>query len=145
MITQAETRASNNDKDANAFKQAARKWRRLQEELEDEMLKSQTTGTTFQRKRRVDVTLAMSDLIQRQRRRINPSVYTSSEHTNGVNGNSKRALADNLDSSIASFLTKCSLGNPIDKETVESIFKFAYGGSTDRKFALYSINLFMYI
>ena len=109
------------------------------------MLKSQTTGTTFQRKRRVDVTLAMSDLIQRQRRRINPSVYTSPEHTNGVNGNSKRALADNLDSSIASFLTKCSLGNPIDKETVESIFKFAYGGSTDRKFALYSINLFMYI
>ena len=145
MITQAETRASNNDKDANAFKQAAQKWRRLQEELEDEMLKSQTTGTTFQRKRRVDVTLAMSDLIQRQRRRINPSVDASSEHTNGGNGNSKRALADNLDSSIASFLTKCSLGNPIDKETVESIFKFAYGGSTDRKFALYSINLFMYI
>ena len=98
------------------------------------MLKAQTTGTTFQRKRRVDVTLAMSDLIQRQRRRINPSVYTP-DQTVG-NGNSKSALADNLDSSISSFLTKCSLGNPIDKDTVESIFKFAYGGSTDSKFAL---------
>jgi hypothetical protein len=111
--------------------QAAKKWKRLQEELEDEMLGVQS-GTTFQRKRRVDVTLAMGDLVQRQRRRINPS-EPENEHHSGSNCSSKVTLANNLDSAMAAFLTKCSLGNPIDKDSVENIMKYAYGGSTDSK------------
>jgi hypothetical protein len=123
----------NDSTSSDALNQAAKKWRRLQEELEVEMLKAQTTGTTFQRKRRADVTLAMSDLVQRQRRRISPN-ESEREGENGVSngpGSSKATLANNLDSAVCAFLTKCSLGNPIEKESVENIFKYAYGGSTD--------------
>lgn len=133
LISQAETYATNDKINSAALKQAAKKWMRLQEELEDEMLKAQSTGTTFQRKRRVDVTLAMGDLVQRQRRRLNPTEHTTQSGAANGNGTSKAALANNLDSDIASFLTKCSLGNSIDKESVENIFKYAYGGSTDSK------------
>ena len=95
------------------------------------MLKTQITGTTFQRKRRIDVVLAMGDLVQRQRRRMIPS---KSSNASMITNSSNTSLANILDSSIANFLTKCSLGNPIDKESVESIFKYAYSGSTDSEY-----------
>jgi hypothetical protein len=131
LIHQATALAMNDSTNADAFNQAAKKWMRLQEELEDEMLKAQTTGTTFQRKRRVDVTLTMGDLVQRQRRRISPNENESEHGNSNGTGSSKATLANNLDSAICTFLTKCSLGNPIEKESVENIFKYAYGGSTD--------------
>eukprot|EP00804_Cyclotella_cryptica_P013920 CCRYP_002434-RA/>CCRYP_002434-RA protein AED:0.07 eAED:0.07 QI:141/0.85/0.87/1/1/1/8/45/929 len=130
LIYQSANQVAKCSADANGLMRAAKKWRRLQEELEDEMLKTQTTGTTFQRKRRVDVTLAMGDLVQRQRRRINPTEPKNELETSY--GSSKILLANNLDTAMATFLTRCSLGNPIDKESVENIFKYAYGGSTDR-------------
>lgn len=140
LISQAEAQSSRGS-DSSALKQAAKKWRRLQEELEDEMLKAQTTGTTFQKKRRVDVTLSMNELVQRQRRRLNPNEIVSGSALNG-NDSSKTALENSLDSSIASFLTKCSLGNPVDKESVECIFRYAYGGSTDSKcMQLYELDI----
>jgi len=137
LINQSANQIAKGDANADGLMQAAKKWRRLQEELEDEMLKAQTTGTTFQRKRRVDVTLAMGDLVQRQRRRNNPTEHTDELKTSY--GSSKIALANNLDTAIATFLTKCSLGNSIDKESVENIFKYAYGGSTDSAYTLIMI------
>ena len=139
LISQAETQVVDDEINAHPMNRAANKWRRMQEELEDEMLKSQTTGTTFQRKRRVDVTLAMGDLVQRQRRRFNP-IDSAPDDTNG-NGSSTSTLANNLDAAIATFLTKCSLGNPIDKESLENISKYAYSGSTDSKWPGNSSNI----
>eukprot|EP00984_Skeletonema_dohrnii_P010804 scaffold4237_cov105-Skeletonema_dohrnii-CCMP3373.AAC.5 len=122
-------------KDSNneSLQKACQKWERLREELEEEMMKPVSTGTTFQRKRRIDVALAMSDLVQRQRRRIDP---TSDEAGNPLpvssNIASKNNLADALDSAIVVMLTKSSLGNQVDKDMAENILKFAYGGSTER-------------
>mmetsp|Transcript_1482 Transcript_1482/g.3059 ORF Transcript_1482/g.3059 Transcript_1482/m.3059 type:complete len:922 (+) Transcript_1482:164-2929(+) len=122
-------------KDSNneSLRKACQKWERLKEELEEEMMKPVSTGTTFQRKRRIDVALAMSDLVQRQRRRIDP---TSDEAGNRSpvpsNIASKNNLADALDSAIVVMLTKSSLGNQVDKDMAENILKFAYGGSTER-------------
>ncbi len=120
--------------DKPALQRARRKWQRLKEELEDEMLKPLATGTTFQKKRRIDVALTMSDLYQRQRRRIDPT----SGHANGEGNGStsaisnKNELANVLDTALVGLLTKTSLGAQIDKEAAESMLKFAYGGSTDR-------------
>ncbi|KAL7441664.1 hypothetical protein ACHAXM_007947 [Skeletonema potamos] len=121
---------ASNDK---SLQKACQKWERLREELEETMMKPVSTGTTFQRKRRIDVALAMSDLVQRQRRRIDPTSDDADSHS-PVPSNiaSKNNLADVLDSAIVVMLTKTSLGNQIDKDMAEQILKFAYSGSTER-------------
>ncbi|KAL7449091.1 hypothetical protein ACHAWC_001186, partial [Mediolabrus comicus] len=117
-----------------SLQKACKKWERLKEELEEEMMKPVKTGTTFQRKRRIDVALAMSDLVQRQRRRIDPTSDDGDNNHVPVPSNiaSKNTLANSLDESIVVMLTKSSLGNQVDKTMAENILKFAYGGSTDR-------------
>jgi len=79
------------------------------------------------------VALAMSDLVQRQRRRIDPT-SDEADNRSPVPSNiaSKNNLADALDSAIVVMLTKSSLGNQVDKDMAENILKFAYGGSTER-------------
>eukprot|EP00585_Thalassiosira_rotula_P018387 CAMPEP_0196206326 /NCGR_PEP_ID=MMETSP0912-20130531/7746_1 /TAXON_ID=49265 /ORGANISM="Thalassiosira rotula, Strain GSO102" /LENGTH=440 /DNA_ID=CAMNT_0041480861 /DNA_START=88 /DNA_END=1410 /DNA_ORIENTATION=+ len=113
-----------------------RKWERLREELEDEMLKPMNKGTTFQRKRRIDVALTMSDLFQRKRQRMDPRIddpiNKGDNDNSGNNISSKNDLADALDVALSQLLTKNSLGGQIDKEVAENMLKFAYGGSTDR-------------
>ena len=116
-----------------SLQKACQKWERLREELEEEMMKPVSTGTTFQRKRRIDVALAMSDLVQRQRRRIDPTSDDANNHLPVPSSiASKNNLADALDSAIVTMLTKTSLGNQVDKDMAEHILKFAYGGSTER-------------
>jgi len=113
---------------------AIRKWERLREELEDEMFKPQVTGTTFQRKRRLDVALTMSDLFQRKRRRVDPTRQQShqNETTTALSSTDKDDNANTLDVALSQLLTKNSLGIPLDKDTIDNVLKFAYGGSTDR-------------
>jgi hypothetical protein len=119
------------------LKRAIRKWERLREELEDEMLTPIKTGTTFQRKRKLDVALIMSDLFQRKRRRVNPRAYNVNDdgvdiNRPGGNTSSISDLEDTLDSAISQLLMKNSLGIQLDKESADSVLKYAYGGSTDR-------------
>ena len=109
---------------------AIRKWERLREELEDEMFKPQVTGTTFQRKRRLDVALTMSDLFQRKRRRVDPK--HQDETTAALSLTDKDDNENTLDVALSQLLTKNSLGIPLDKDTIDNVLKFAYGGSTDR-------------
>lgn len=120
--------------DKPALQRAIRKWQRLNEELEDEMLKPLATGTTFQKKRRIDVALTMSDLYQRQRRRIDPTLGHFDGEGNGSTSSmsNKNELSNVLDTALVGLLTKTSLGVQIDKEVAESMLKYAYGGSTDR-------------
>lgn len=121
-------------KHPESLKRAIRKWERLREELEDEMLKPMKAGTTFQRKRRIDVCLTMSDLFQRKRRRVDPRVAATRDDAtyNGVSNNSSDENLNMLDTALSQLLTKNSLGVQIDKEMADSMLKYAYGGSTDR-------------
>jgi len=125
--------AGGRSKHPKSLQRAMRKWERLREELEDEMLEPQKAGTTFQRKRRIDVCLTMSDLFQRKRRRADPRDgigYGSTKDHLGKSSNSD--LANTLDLALSQLLTKNSLGVQIDKETADNVLKYAYGGSTDR-------------
>ena len=138
LLSNSKDMLSNVQKDKHqhpeSLKRAIRKWERLHEELEDEMLKPLKTGTTFQRKRRIDVALTMSDLFQRKRRRMDPRVAADEGNNNDcVNkNNSQSDLADTLDSALWQLLTKNSLGMQIDKDIVENMLKYAYEGSTRR-------------
>lgn len=77
--------------------------------------------------------LAMSDLVQRQKRRIDPTSDDADNHSRTPsNIAQKNDLADALDSAIVVMLTKSSLGNQVDKDMAENILKFAYSGSTER-------------
>ncbi|KAL3769474.1 hypothetical protein ACHAWU_008883 [Discostella pseudostelligera] len=119
------------------LKRSIRKWERLREELEEEMLTPIKTGTTFQRKRKIDVALTMSDLFQRKRRRVDPradNVNGDGVYINRPVGttSSTSDLEDTLDSAISQLLMKSSLGIQLDKESADSVLKYAYGGSTDR-------------
>lgn len=77
--------------------------------------------------------LAISDLVQRQRRRIYPTSDDANDHFSvSSNAASKNSLANALDSSIVALITKSSLGHQVDKDTTENVLKFAYGGSTER-------------
>ena len=119
--------------DASLLRPAVRKWKRLREELEEGMLVPAcgSGNSTFQRKRRTDVALTLSDLFQRKRRRVAPTATTKG---NGSNGNGGRNdLADSLDEALMHLLSRNgSLGYPIDKDSADAILKYAYGGSTDR-------------
>lgn len=115
------------------LKRAIRKWERLRDELEDEMLHPPNAGTTFQRKRRIDVALTTSDLFQRQRRRVDPrSRNARVDDDDDVRNISIADRSNALDSAIIQLLTKNSLGIPIDREVLDNVLKYAYGGSTDR-------------
>lgn len=119
--------------DASLLRPAVRKWKRLREDLEEGMLvpAGGSGNSTFQRKRRTDVALTLSDLFQRKRRRVAP---TATAEGNGSNGNGgHNDLADSLDEALIHLLSRNgSLGYPIDKDSADAILKYAYGGSTDR-------------
>ena len=133
LLSKSNKLLSDKTKHPESFQAAIRKWERLSEEIEDEMLKPQKSGTSFQRKRRIDVAITMSDLFQRKRRRVDPRVTTgmSQQLNNGSAISSKDDLMNTLDDDISQLLTKNSLGIQIDKEVVDNVLKFAYGGSTD--------------
>ncbi|KAL3817077.1 hypothetical protein ACHAXA_000127 [Cyclostephanos tholiformis] len=114
------------------LKRAIRKWERLRDELEDEMLHPSNTGTTFQRKRRIDVALTVSDLFQRKRLRADPRSRNASADNLDMGISTTGDLENALDSALILLLTKNSLDVPIDKEVLDNVLKYAYGGSTDR-------------
>jgi hypothetical protein len=114
------------------LKRAIRKWEHLRDELEEEMLNPPKTGTTFQRKRKIDVALTMSDLFQRKRLRIDPRSRNAPVDDYDKGNPSNGDLANALDSALIQLLSKNSLGIPIDREVLDNVLKYAYGGSTDR-------------
>ena len=130
---------------ASWFMRAIMKWERLRDEVEDEMLlHPPKTGTTFQRKRRIDMAITISNLYQRKRRRVDPRLIMNvtnanndddNINNNNVNNNNHNdyiTRCNTLDVAIIQLITKNSLGILIDKEVLNNILKYAYGGSTDR-------------
>ena len=124
---------------ATWFMRAIMKWERLRDEVEDEMLlHPPKTGTTFQRKRRIDMAITISNLYQRKRHRVDPrlirnsSTYADEKNNNNNNNMNNIARCNTLDVAIIQLITKNGLGMPIDKEVLDNILKYAYGGSTDR-------------
>jgi hypothetical protein len=98
---------------------AIRKWERLNEELQGNMLDPASTSTSDSalfRKRRLDVAMVISELHQRQRRRLLPGSNGVSVSTNG--GNESR---NKIDTAVLQFLRRFSLGVQMTDSIIDAM------------------------
>ena len=109
---------------AVAKERAIRKWERLREELETEMVcpKSIAHESHIAKRRRVDTALTLSDLFQRQRRRkIPPCAKSGQEQSNDEIKTFKDPVEQKLDSALINLLRKYSLGIQIDENVADNL------------------------
>lgn len=106
-----------------------RKWRKFQEDLEDSMMNPPSDGSkvgvsSSARKRRVDIALTVSDLHQRQRRKVQPILRNAY-------GDSKKNISsdprqNDLECAVYALLRKHCLGMPIDIQLLDRLVKFQF-------------------
>jgi hypothetical protein len=113
----------------NLFGRAIRKWERLNEELQSSILdptEAGTGSTPLFRKRRLDVAVTISELYQRQRRRLLPSLDTE-EMTSASKADEQRAQ---IESAVLEFLRRYSLGTRVDDRILDKMLPEGLGGDT---------------
>ena len=97
---------------------AVRKWERLNEELQGNMIDPESTSTSSSalfRKRRLDVAMVISELHQRQRRRLLPG--TSGD----VSVNGKDESRNKMDTALLQFLRRYSLGVQMSDSIIDAM------------------------
>eukprot|EP00536_Pseudo-nitzschia_multiseries_P004022 jgi/Psemu1/284807/fgenesh1_pg.65_\ len=111
------------EKDRLLYERVIRKWERLLEVLQGDMIdpSSSTGSTPLFRKRRLDVACTISDLHQRQRRRIHPerddNVGSDTETPNSIDDNRR----NEIESSILTFLRRYCLGTQLDDPLLDKM------------------------
>ena len=125
---------------ASRFQCAIRKWERLTEDLQSAMIDPTSSGssTPLFRKRRLDVALTVSELHQRQRRRLRPAEYEDDDDDvvhHMLNGNAKAdARLAEIEASVLNFLRRYSLGTQVDDRILDSMLpKNEIGGDSSSK------------
>lgn len=108
-----DTGTENNDKERNGLQGAVRRWTRLKEDLEGAMIVSSNGCSTLVRKRRINLALTASELYQRQRRRLNPSI-ASSGTSQLLGAETKDKWKDLLDSAVMTLVKRYCTGMPFD-------------------------------
>lgn len=102
--------------DYRVFLRAIRKWERLADDLKGNMIDPKSTNSTpLFRKRRLDVAMTISDLHQRQRRRI---VADGSNPTGRVANDEKE---DEKENSVYSFIRRYSLSTRVDDSVLDAM------------------------
>ena len=102
------------------LRQAIRKWERLREELESAMVDPTTSAatagaSTVFRKRRLDVALTVSELHQRQRRRMSPAI------ANDGADNERDEHRDMLETALAKLLRRSANNLPLDDANLDML------------------------
>jgi len=114
------------EKDRLLYERVIRKWERLLEVLQGDMIdpSSSIGSTPLFRKRRLDVACTISDLHQRQRRRIHPDRddngegdSSSSETSNGIDED----RWNEIESSILTFLRRYCIGSQLDDTLLDKM------------------------
>mmetsp|Transcript_6000 Transcript_6000/g.14198 ORF Transcript_6000/g.14198 Transcript_6000/m.14198 type:complete len:585 (-) Transcript_6000:961-2715(-) len=105
-------------KEYRVFLRAIRKWERLCDDLKSSMIDPASTNSTpLFRKRRLDLAMTISELHQRQRRRILPD---------GSNVTGRRSIDEveaKQENSVHSFLRRYSLSTRVDDSVLDSILQ----------------------
>ena len=111
---------------SSRFPCAIRKWERLTEDLQSAMIDPSSSGssTPLFRKRRLDVALTVSELHQRQRRRLRPvddGDDDDGDHhmLNGENHADKRLAT--IETAVLNFLRRYSLGTQVDDRILDAM------------------------
>jgi len=122
LVEVAEKDAEDHPKrDPARFRRAIRKWERLSQDLDSAMvdpnLSSSTAGSSpLFRKRRLEVALAISELHQRQRRRLKP-LPGEEVVLVSTNGEQKQAM----ETGLLNFLRRYSVGTQVDDRVLDSL------------------------
>ena len=116
LVLKAEERATTTDP---SLAQAIRKWTRLREELENDMVdpavSAKTAGaSSLFRKRRRDVALTISELAQRQRRRLRPGISDG----NGIHHEEERNA---LETALSNLLVRHAEGKKFDDQLLDQL------------------------
>lgn len=109
--------SSTKENESQCFLRAVRKWERLSEDLQSSMIDPTSTNSApLFRKRRLDVSVTISELHQRQRRRLMPSRRQGSNDS--TTDNDQIATTE---TSVLSFLRRYSLGTRIDDRILDAM------------------------
>ena len=111
------------------FPRAIRKWERLNEELQSAIVDPVAAAigsTPLFRKRRLDVAMTISELYQRQRRRLVPSDDTEHESL-PTRAEGQRAQSE---SAVLEFLRRYSLGTQVDDRVLDKMLPDGLTGDT---------------
>jgi len=127
------------EKDRLLYARIIRKWERLLEVLQGDMIDPSTSleFTPLFRKRRVDVACTISDLHQRQRRRLHPGqdddVEGKPAPTDTFDGNNKSSDDRNatIESAVLAFLTRYGLGTQIDASVLDQMLPAVLSGNEE--------------
>ena len=103
------------------FYRAIRKWERLNEELQSTMVDPVSTASSSPlfRKRRLDVAMVISELHQRQRRRLMPR--DSDKDAIAPLSAEKDIRQNNVETAVLNFLRRYSLGTQVDDRLLDSM------------------------
>ena len=113
----AKKRRKSDDVKADAIERAIRKWERLREELEEEMMRPKSTSSEshLAKRRRVDISLRLNDLYQRQRKRLKPENISHDQKKR------KNPVEQKLDTAVIDLLRRHSMGIKIDETFADSL------------------------
>jgi hypothetical protein len=127
-VTTAKERASSAGRTSTSrFSRAVRKWERLNEDLQSTMVDPTSAGgsTPLFRKRRLDVAVTISELHQRQRRRLRPT--DDEESPKAISNGDSRAK---LEGSVLNFLRRYSLGTQVGDRILDAMLPDGLGGDS---------------
>ena len=118
VATAKERSASAGRNSTSRFSRVIRNWERLNEDLQSTMVDptSSAGSTPLFRKRRLDLAVTISELHQRQRRRLRPSDDSNNSANQGMND--RRAK---VESAVLNFLRRYSLGTKIDDRVLDAM------------------------
>lgn len=115
---------------SSRFYRAIRKWERLSEQLQSNMVdpSSASGSTPLFRKRRLDVAVTISELHQRQRRRLRPSLDGPTDGGyHQAKSNDHRAK---VETAVVQFLRRYSLGTQMDDRILDTMLSSGVDGES---------------
>ncbi len=126
IVTAKQKSSLDPDFQSSLFARAIRKWERLNEDLQSAIVDPTAAAgsTPLFRKRRLDVAVTISELHQRQRRRVMPSDHES-KIAHLVHGADTRAK---VETAVLEFLRRYSLGTRVDDRILDKMLPEGLGG-----------------
>ena len=133
LVTTAQNQWSQNSDNFQLYSRAIRKWERLKEDFQTNMMdpaSADAGSNPLSRKRRLDIAATISELHQRQRRRLLPSSddRTSTVEANGHRPDDRRGK---VETSVLQFMRRYSLGTRVDDRILDAMLPDGVAGDAD--------------
>lgn len=138
FVRKAKEDSSNlSENDRLLYGRVIRKWERLLEVLQGTMIDPASANgeTPLFRKRRLDVALTMSELHQRQRRRLHPKDSPDVKEENGQDDSGASGLGTErraeVETALLHFLRRYCLGTQLDDQVLDKLLPNTIGGDPE--------------